>query len=666
MTKSKVELRPRSGARALLFAALLSAAACAPEEAGDELELGAHEQELARSSNPPGGLTPAQVPQFVSVTFDDNFVAEGMNWTVELFQNLKNPNGSGNPATFDGTPARSTYYHNCTYLSHMESSWRAAVDAGHELADHTTNHLDGLAFSVSQWQTEIEGCRNTLINTFGLTAAKVQGFRAPFLKYNNNLYTVLRTLSPAFGYDTSIPSCMKSSETGGNCPWPYTLDTGSVDSADRNALNSDYPVINSHPGFWELPVATAFVPPEHQAGIPVNQFAGPGRVIAMDISMFLDAQMSKAQSLAALKNTLDLRLAGNRAPLIFVGHTHVYASNWPVSSPSTQERREVISEFLSYALSKPAVRVRPVADILAWMKNPVPLGSCTPSCSGKECGPNGCGGSCGTCPGNETCEDGVCESCVPQCSGKSCGADGCGGQCGSCPSGQSCNAAGQCGAGPCAAPAWTPNTSYAVGAEVTEKCTTEVTGCVGKVGKTVAFRCKNSAWGHLRPGTDGGWWDAWTVVADCSGACTPSCSGKQCGNDGCGGSCGTCGSGQSCNTSGQCQSVCVPQCSGKQCGSDGCGGSCGTCGSGQTCSATNQCVTSGNACSAPAWVAKAYALNEQVTATCSSDVVGTVCFGNNGKKFAFRCKLPDWCATLAPGGAAGGWWSAWESVQSCP
>ncbi|GAB4212579.1 MAG: hypothetical protein OHK0013_35510 [Sandaracinaceae bacterium] len=34
--------------------------------------------------------------------------------------------------------------------------------------------------------------------------------------------------------------------------------------------------------------------------------------------------------------------------------------------------------------------------------------------------------------------------------------------------------------------------------------------------------------------------------------CTPSCGGRQCGPDGCGGVCGTCAAGTSCNTSYQC------------------------------------------------------------------------------------------------------------------
>jgi len=39
--------------------------------------------------------------------------------------------------------------------------------------------------------------------------------------------------------------------------------------------------------------------------------------------------------------------------------------------------------------------------------------------------------------------------------------------------------------------------------------------------------------------------------------------------------------------------TCTPSCTGKNCGSDGCGGTCGTCGSGQTCSASGTCTTAG-------------------------------------------------------------------------
>lgn len=67
-------------------------------------------------------------------------------------------------------------------------------------------------------------------------------------------------------------------------------------------------------------------------------------------------------------------------------------------------------------------------------------GTCVPTCLGKECGPDGCGGSCGTCPPGKHCEYGVCvPDCVPVCVGKECGPDGCGGSCGTCPAGKHCD-----------------------------------------------------------------------------------------------------------------------------------------------------------------------------------------------------------------------------------
>ncbi len=56
------------------------------------------------------------------------------------------------------------------------------------------------------------------------------------------------------------------------------------------------------------------------------------------------------------------------------------------------------------------------------------------------------------------------------------------------------------------------------------------------------------------------------------GACVPDCSGRQCGENGCGGTCGQCKQGEVCLYSGKC---CVPDCQGRECGDDGCGGLCG-------------------------------------------------------------------------------------------
>lgn len=66
--------------------------------------------------------------------------------------------------------------------------------------------------------------------------------------------------------------------------------------------------------------------------------------------------------------------------------------------------------------------------------------SCQPACSGKECGSNGCGGTCGSCNSGYTCTNSKCElACVPNCEGKQCGANGCGGSCGTCSEGAVCS-----------------------------------------------------------------------------------------------------------------------------------------------------------------------------------------------------------------------------------
>lgn len=58
---------------------------------------------------------------------------------------------------------------------------------------------------------------------------------------------------------------------------------------------------------------------------------------------------------------------------------------------------------------------------------------CVPDCEGLQCGPDGCGGACGWCSGQASCQEGVCvdvPGCTPQCAGQMVGAeDGCGGVC---------------------------------------------------------------------------------------------------------------------------------------------------------------------------------------------------------------------------------------------
>jgi hypothetical protein len=145
---------------------------------------------------------------------------------------------------------------------------------------------------------------------------------------------------------------------------------------------------------------------------------------------------------------------------------------------------------------------------------------CVSDCEGRDCGPDGCGGTCGQCEGiNVVCDAGLCqcagpacgeaccasyqvctdalECCDPACEGKECGEDGCGGLCGLCEGGD-----------------WV-------------SCVLGTCVCQGTVCAQAC--CPN------------------TQICDGDGnCCSEQCDGKECGANGCGGVCGLCDPGQMC------------------------------------------------------------------------------------------------------------------------
>jgi hypothetical protein len=219
---------------------------------------------------------------------------------------------------------------------------------------------------------------------------------------------------------------------------------------------------------------------------------------------------------------------------------------------------------------------------------------CTVDCTDKDCGDDGCSGSCGSCtkPPAATCKDnrtlstynadgacgddgkclytptevectygcfnGACADCTPSCAGKECGDDGCGVDCGACDS---------------------PPPSVCLDATRLRY--------YDKAGSCQSFKC---AYTSVEIPCQSGCANAQCVN------CTPDCAGRQCGSDGCGGACGACGAYAACNASGQC--ICADadhlNCNGQW--SDGCETNratdrfnCGSCGN--TCTLPNTTVT---------------------------------------------------------------------------
>ncbi|HTA93179.1 MAG TPA: polysaccharide deacetylase family protein [Polyangiaceae bacterium] len=353
------------------------------------------------SESPPDQFLVAEVPQFVAVTFDDNFVSGlgdvkgGMTWVTDLLRDKTNPAGNGTSGTFDGTPVRTSFFFTSLYIetaADNRTAWQTAVTDGHEAADHTVHHSDGTEFSADDWQSEIGTCRDELASAdigIGVSANDVIGFRSPYLAYNPNLVPVLR--QDSFVYDSSVESCWQDGEDGTNCAWPYTLDAGSPD-ADVVTQKFQRPELSTNPGFWELPIPSLIVPSDDLAAqygitpglrdrippdMPLPSFyeKTTGKIAGLDITLFVDAGLSAAEVLGVLKYNLDLHLMGNRSPLVFVSHSHVYADNYTAAANalSVTDRQSAIASFIDYALSKPEVRMRPLRDLVSWLEAPTAL-----------------------------------------------------------------------------------------------------------------------------------------------------------------------------------------------------------------------------------------------------------------------------------------------------
>ncbi|GEM_PF-1168194 len=289
------------------------------------------------------------------------------------------------------------------------------------------------------------------------------------------------------------------------------------------------------PGKWPTPEKALKKEPKSFVGVLTNNGVQGGT--AADVPILVAIKPNSA--VAGTKLVIDGSNLGDETGELYFGTTEVTVTTWADTVLFT-EAPPGVGKFEVFA--------RRADDVDS--NKLVFMAPCVPSCKGKACGADGCGGTCGTCGGLDVCKGGTCV-CVPDCNAKTCGDNGCGASCGDCKAGFIC-VGGACDKKP-------PNCK--------PKCTGKTCGpdgcgasCGSCTGKTI-----------------------------CSGgacACVKSCEAKVCGPDGCGGQCGACGGGQVC-INGVCS--CTPSCTGKTCGPNGCGGSCGSCPDQQACLAYQCC-----------------------------------------------------------------------------
>ncbi len=138
------------------------------------------------SSNTPGGFQPSHIPQFMTLTFDDDVNSIIYPVIQNLTQGFNNPNGC---------PLSATFFLSVKWTNFWEI--QQLYGQGHEIAIHTMNHVGNPPPS------EILGAQAAISAFAGIPQRNISGFRTPFLLYSTDTFKTLSN-SPLFHYDSSM------------------------------------------------------------------------------------------------------------------------------------------------------------------------------------------------------------------------------------------------------------------------------------------------------------------------------------------------------------------------------------------------------------------------------------------------------------------------------
>ena len=360
---------------------------------------------------PPSSKSPiptSETPMFISLGFDDNVESDGLMWVMEQLAKTTNPEGGDKYAE---QPLSASFFMHCEPARDNEgikSLWRQLVISGHDIGNHTETHPDDKVnynplqswMTSEQWQQEVESCNSWLKQTVaegGIGVQSISGFRAPFMTYNDN--TLQAIINEQIRYDVSFPAGITTEQNGLNNYWPFTLDNGSP--SHNQAVNGWWkPSINNYPGLWEVPLHTLIVPPDNELdnyGLDYSLrdkiasrigYFDPvsGKGDNFDWNLYTTpnwgaAGLNENDVVAIYSYNLDLRLEGNRAPLVLGLHSSFYGylngqEHYGMPETTVQNRQNVLKRFIKYALTKPEVRFVNHKQIVDWMVSPEPLTLC--------------------------------------------------------------------------------------------------------------------------------------------------------------------------------------------------------------------------------------------------------------------------------------------------
>ena len=288
------------------------------------------------SNAAPGGLTRAETPQFVLVTFDDAIQARLEDQALKpVFAGVTNPGGR---------PAHRTYF--AQAFNTDPAVAKAVVEAGHEIANHTHTHTTGIATDGAEWRRQLDGLERFFRDTVGVDASQIVGFRAPYLATNDAMWEELRRRGVL--YESSLAELADGPFSAGigRFVWPHTLDFG-AQTACVAAKCPSAPL----PGVWSVPMWVLY----NEEGRKVGE---------MDPQQTPAYTADSTALYTMLRYNFDAHYTGNRAPLALYLHAGRVRRN--------DHAIAAFRRFLREVANQPDVWLVTMKGLVYWMQHPVP------------------------------------------------------------------------------------------------------------------------------------------------------------------------------------------------------------------------------------------------------------------------------------------------------
>ncbi|MGM0461023.1 MAG: hypothetical protein ACQEQ4_01215 [Fibrobacterota bacterium] len=200
----------------------------------------------------------------------------------------------------------------------------------------------GSFISKDAWTGAVTIGEEELTSNLDLSVANgnLHAFRAPRLEVNSNLYYALGELG--YQYDCGLQEGYEGHRDGTNFLWPYTMDNGSPNVTYQRLVGVDVRIDSTPQSLWQIPVNVFIVPEEHREEVWNNrkrindnaldggdmgnfeEWAQNGKITGFDFNLYVMWGMTKDIWLATMKDAVNKRLNGNKAPIQYGAHTDYY------------------------------------------------------------------------------------------------------------------------------------------------------------------------------------------------------------------------------------------------------------------------------------------------------------------------------------------------------